>query len=94
MVLLIIPGFIIAFGLAMVTYIFADGETNAMESLKKSWKMMDGHKMNYFLLNLSFIGWILLAIPTLGLIMFWVAPYMQLSMANFYETIKKEKSAK
>ena len=60
------------------------------ELLKKSEELMMGHKMDYFLLNLSFIGWILLAIPTLGLIMIWVGPYMSVSQAKFLNDVKEK----
>jgi uncharacterized membrane protein len=50
--------------------------------------MMNGYKGKLFGLYVSFIGWFLLSMLTLGIGLFWVGPYMSLSVANFYEDIK------
>ena len=42
------------------------------------------------MLQLSFIGWILLAIVTLGIGFLFVGPYMQTANAAFYEDLKAE----
>lgn len=52
--------------------------------------MMDGHKLDYILLCLSFIGWFILGIFTLGIIWLWIIPYMQVSKIEFYDKIKKD----
>ena len=62
----------------------------AMDVLKKSKEMMSGHKWDFFVLGLSFIGWAILGIFTFGLLYFWLYPYMQVSFANFYNSIKDE----
>ena len=64
-------------------------ELGISDLLKKSEEMMKGHKMDYFLLQLSFIGWMLLAIPTFGLIMIWVGPYMSVAQAKFLNDLKE-----
>ena len=51
---------------------------------------MRGHKLELFLLRLSFIGWIILGIFTLGILYIWLAPYMSVAQAEFYERIKGE----
>lgn len=51
---------------------------------------MDGHKWRLFCLHLSFIGWSLLCILTLGIRMLWLAPYIQNSTAAFYEDLKNQ----
>lgn len=51
---------------------------------------MDGHKWRLFCLHLSFIGWWLLCILTLGIGMLWLAPYIQNSTAAFYEDLKNQ----
>ncbi len=53
-------------------------------------KMMNGHKFRLFLLDLSFIGWVILCILTLGIGFFWLQPYIQCSHAHFYEEVKAE----
>ncbi len=87
--LFIVPGIIAAISYSMSQYIFIDGEEDAMECIRKSKKMMDGYKADYFVFNLSFIGWILLAIPTFGLIFIYLIPYMTVSQVLYYEELKK-----
>ena len=53
--------------------------------------MMNGHKAEYFWLMLSFIGWWLLCILTIGILTFWVVPYVNVAKAEFYESIKGQK---
>ena len=87
--LLIIPGVILSVGLLMAPYILKDDkEISAMDALKKSWEMTKGHKMEIFWLGLSFIGWIILSIMTLGIGFFFLAPYMDTTFAHYYEDIK------
>jgi len=66
-------------------------EIKPLEALKKSETMMKGYKGKYFLLCLSFIGWVLLGIITLGIGFLWIIPYIWLTQANFYENLKKNK---
>ncbi len=90
--LLIVPGIMKAFGFALVPYLMADDKYRGLkipELLKKSEEMMNGHKMDYFLLNLSFIGWIILAIFTFGILMIWVGPYMSVAQAKFLNDVKE-----
>jgi len=61
-------------------------------SYSTSQKMMDGHKMDLFLLSLSFIGWAILASITFGIGYLWLIPYIYTAYAAFYETLKKETS--
>lgn len=87
--LLIIPGIIKAYSYSMAMYIVAeDPEIGAREALKRSQDMMDGHKMELFVLNLSFLGWFLLGALTLGILYIWLIPYRDVTMANFYNSIK------
>lgn len=87
--LLIIPGIIAAFSYAMTYYIIADNpDIGPMEAIDKSKEMMDGHKMDYFMLSLWFFGLALLCILTLGIGFFWLMPYMSVTIANFYNDIK------
>ena len=54
---------------------------------------MQGHKWELFVLELSFILWILLGIVTLGIALIYVEPYMQLTFTNFYHNIKRQPAA-
>ena len=54
-------------------------------------KMMSGQKWELFVLDLTFIGWVLLSILTAGLGMLFVEPYMSTARAIFYKDLKDEK---
>ncbi len=87
--LLIIPGIILATGLCMAPFIMKDDkDISAMDALMKSWQLTQGHKMKLFWLGLSFIGWIILSLFTLGIGFFLLAPYMDTTLSHYYEDIK------
>ena len=89
--LFFIPGIILAFAYAMVPYILRDHpELSVTETLWTSRMMMKGHKWEFFVLELSFIGWALLCILTLFIGYLWLIPYMQMTIAKFYEKIRAE----
>ncbi|MDB8791330.1 DUF975 family protein [Romboutsia sp. 1001216sp1] len=84
-VVLSIPIVILELALAMTPYIFVDKEElGLIDSIRLSIKMMKGNKWNLFVINLSFIGWALLCILTLGIGYLWLGPYIQLTITNFY----------
>lgn len=87
--LFVIPGIIKALSYYMTMYILAENpEIGALEAINRSKAMMDGHKMELFVLQLSFIGWYLLCGVTFGIAGIWVIPYVNATMANFYNSIK------
>lgn len=87
--LFIIPGIIAAIAYSMVYYIIIDNpDMDAMAVIKKSKEMMKGHKMDFFVLQLSFIGWGLLTALTCGILGLWLVPYMTVTEINFYDSIK------
>ena len=76
--LFIIPGIVKAYSYAMTPYIVHDNpEMPVRECIRQSQRMMKGYKMKLFLLDLSFIGWILLGIFSFGIGLLWVLPYME-----------------
>lgn len=88
--LLFVPGVIKAISYSQAYYILAEHpEMSGKEALDASIEMMDGHKMDYFVLLLSFIPWILLCTITCGLAVLYVYPYMDATLVNFYQTIKQ-----
>lgn len=90
--LLIVPGIIAAISYSQTFFILVDDKTiSAPLAIKKSKKIMYGHKWKYFCLGFRFFGWGLLSILTLGIGFLWLFPYMQVSMAKFYDDIKEEK---
>lgn len=85
MLLFIIPGIIKAYAYAMAPYILAENPTISItEALDESQEMMKGHKMDLFILGLSFIGWVLLGLITFGIAFIWVIPYINAAQAEFY----------
>ena len=89
--LFIIPGVIKAIAYSMTPYILKDyPELSPNQAINLSQKMMKGHKFDFFYLVLSFLGWALLCILTLGIGTLWLSPYVYTSFAAFYEDVKKE----
>ena len=87
--LFVIPGIIKSFSYSQTMMIVAENKgIGAREAINRSKAMMDGRKMDYFVLGLSFIGWGLLCCITLGIASIWVGPYIQATMVNFYNDIK------
>lgn len=87
--LFIIPGIVKSYSYAMTPYILLDRpELSATDAIKESEKMMNGHKMELFILDLSFIGWILLSILTCGILVLYVEPYMMATRSAFYLELK------
>lgn len=89
-ILLIVPGIIAAIGLMYYKEVCADNPNmKAMDIVKKSWEMTKGHKMDLFVLGLSFIGWDILATLTFGIGYIWLMPYMIITFTLAYEKLKK-----
>ena len=91
--LFIIPGIYASYGYAMTPYILLENpEMTANEAITKSKELMDGNRWRLFCLEISFIGWALLAaLFTCGIGTLWLIPYQQASYAAFYREIKAEK---
>lgn len=87
--LLVVPGIIKAISYSQAFFILAEHpEMSGKEALDESIALMDGHKMDYFVLCLSFIPWMLLCTITCGLALLYVGPYMDATFTNFYLAIK------
>lgn len=87
--LFVIPGIVKAYSYSMSMYILAENKGKAaLECINESKAMTNGHKMDLFVLSLSFIGWILLGYITLGIAYIWVVPYMQATLTNAYYSLK------
>ncbi len=88
--LLIIPGIIKSIAYSMSMYIIADNpNVGVRNALKLSMKMTKGYKMDIFVMYLSFIGWNILCVFTLGIGSLWLMPYMQTTYSNMYHRLKK-----
>ena len=90
--LLIVPGIVKSYEYRMVPYVLAENpDLSREEAFALSKRMMDGDKMNAFILDLSFIGWAILTILTCGLVgIFYYQPYLALTDAALYQTLKKK----
>ena len=94
-VLFIIPGIIAALGLIFIQEVYADDPSlGVVEALKKAWATTKGHKMDLFILTLSFIGWAILCEFTLGILGIWLVPYMNVTFILAYESMKKNNNKK
>ena len=88
--LFIIPGIIKSFSYAMTYFIINDHpEYSLNQAITESRRMMDGHKMEYFILCLSFIGWFILSCITLGIGFLWLIPYFYTTSAAFTKRLQK-----
>ena len=86
--LFIIPGIVKSFSYAMTPFILLDHpEMGVRDAITASRRMMDGHKWEFFCLNLSFIGWELLGILTFGILFLWITPYQHITAAAFYRSL-------
>lgn len=87
----IIPGIILTLSYSLVPIILIKKpELGIVETLKYSREKMQGHKLDAFVLGLSFIGWAILGALTFGILYIWVFPYMQLTFTKFYLNILGE----
>ena len=86
----IVP-FMKAYSYAMTPYILADcPNVKAKDALKLSMRIMAGHRWELFVFQLSFIGWYLLSILTLGILnIFFTDPYMYNSLATYYLEVRE-----
>ncbi|MBQ3252691.1 MAG: DUF975 family protein [Oscillospiraceae bacterium] len=92
--LLYIPGIIKAMSYSQAMYILAENPgIGAREAIDRSKAMMEGHKMELFVLYLSFIGWYLLGAITFGIAYIYILPYVQATLTNFYNSIKPVEAA-
>ncbi len=86
--LFIVPGIVKHYSYAMATYLITrNKELSAMEAITESRRYMNGHKFEYFLFNLSFIGWDLLTIWTLGLAGIFTVPYKNAARTEFFNRL-------
>ncbi|WP_291211193.1 DUF975 family protein [Gemmiger sp.] len=90
-ILLIVPGVYWSYCYALVPYLLAENPyMTATRAMELSKEMMEGEKWNYFVLQLSFFGWLLLCAFTLGIGGFFLEPYMQATYAEFYAAMRSK----
>lgn len=87
--LFIIPGILAGYSYAVANYVLAeDPELTASEALAISKDLMYGNRWRLFCLQISFIGWSLLAALTMGIGNLWLHPYRQAAYAAFYRSLR------
>lgn len=89
--LTIIGGIIKHYEYSMIPYILAENPSiNRTDAFLLSRRLMSGNKRRMFLLHLSFIGWYLLSIPTLGVLNFLLLnPYKTATDAELYMELRR-----
>lgn len=89
--LFIIPGIVKAIAYSQCYFIALEHpEYDASTCITESRKMMNGHKWEYFCLQFSFIGWMIVGSFCLGVGTLWVSAYMNAANAAFYEDLKNQ----
>lgn len=86
--LFVIPGIIAGYSYAMTPYLMVDfPELTASEAIQKSKELMDGHKGDLFVLDISFFGWAILCTLTANIGHLWLNPYRNAAYAAFYREL-------
>ena len=87
--LFVVPGIILTYMYSQVYYVMAQNpELSVIDVLKESARIMKGHKFELFVLELSFLGWMILVGITFGIVGLYVIPYYNATLANYYLSIK------
>ena len=90
--LLVIPGIIAAYRYRFALYNLCENpEISVMEAIGLSTRQTHGYKMDLFILDLSFLGWILLSALTLGIGNIWLNPYITQTDIGYFQQIKQVK---
>lgn len=96
--LFVIPGIIKGYSYSQTYYIYKDvnqkdeaNNLNYLDYITLSRELMNGHKFEMFVLQLSFIGWWLLVSVTFGIAAIWVYPYYQTTMSAYYKNLAGDK---
>lgn len=98
LLLFIVPGIIKSYSYSQANFIYKDlsatRDTRSMGAtsfITESRDLMNGHKERLFWLDVSFIGWYLVGLLTLGLGFLWINPYVNATKAAFYDDLSKGK---
>lgn len=97
LLLLVIPGYIKVCSYSQTYFIYKDVQEKGdgdkytfTDYITKSRQLMDGNKWRFFVLQLSYIGWLLLGYITFGIAFIWVLPYICMTNANFYKDLVEQ----
>ena len=86
--LFIIPGIVMAIAYSQAYFLMLDDpDLQAVDALNKSKELMRGRKWEYFVMYLSFLGWAILGLLTLGILYLWLNPYILQTVTGYYEEV-------
>lgn len=92
--LFVIPGIIKAYSYSQAYYLYKKAKEegtadqySVMDYITQSRKLMNGHKGDLFVLHLSFIGWFIICLITLGIGLLWFTPYMSATQMAFFNDL-------
>ncbi|KRL05274.1 DUF975 family protein [Liquorilactobacillus oeni] len=99
MLLFIIPGIIKSYSYSQTYLIYKDlaeskqstEDISYLDYITKSRNLMNGHKLDLFLLQLSFLGWSILAVLSFGIGFIWLTPYKTATYVAFYKDIAQDR---
>ena len=87
--LLVIPGIIKRYSYSQTYFLlYEDPQLSTDDVISQSRDMMNGHKWELFILDASFLGWAILAVLTVGILGFYIAPLYFMARLGFYEYVK------
>ena len=91
LVLCVVPGYIVLFGLSLYSYVLVDQGLPGIDSLKKSWEMTKGHKVNLFVMALLSILVVIGGVIACGIgVLLGSMPILLIANAYAYLRIKGE----
>lgn len=83
--LFVIPGIIAGFRYSQAAFLMMDDpDLSPLDAIRQSKELMRGHKWEYFVMTLSFLGWEILVGLTAGILGIWIQPYMETTYASYY----------
>ncbi len=86
--LFVIPGIVKTYAYSMAYYLKDEHpEWDWRQCLSESQRLMNGHKMELFILDLSFIGWYIVGSLALGAGTLWVSAYHNTTRVNYFEDL-------
>ncbi len=86
--LFVIPGIVKAYAYSMAFYLKSEHpDWDWRKCINESKRLTNGHKMDLFILDLSFIGWYIVGLLALGVGTIWVEAYHHVTLINYYEEL-------
>ena len=91
----VIPGIYIAYSYALVFHVKRDHpDYRWKQCFDESERLMEGNRWRLFKLQFGHIGWFIIGLAFVGIGAFWAYPYLETSMAIFYEEVRFERGKK